>query len=235
MRGTRVRAVSVLASLFLLLGQAQAQEAAATLPDGMERMAQEVLGDPEIGARYRICPADLYDGARGWIASLFGGPRTPWVPDMCADRIGQCRSQCRDGDGAACFDLALMMQRQEDDGLLEGQASERLFSEACNGGDPSGCTNRAAALGNEDTGDAFTQASAQDTESCAYRSFDLACAQDDPWGCTMLGMFRFAGTGTPVDPVGAEAALARACFGSDGTGEPCDAARSIRAHFLDNR
>ena len=53
-------------------------------------------------------------------------------------------------------------------------------------------------------------------ESCAIRTYGLACDHNDPWACTMIGFHLTRGIGVDKDHDRVRKTLAKSCrFGED--------------------
>jgi hypothetical protein len=120
--------------------------------------------------------------------------------ERCATETAQCLARCRAGDAADCYATAIIFQKARD-----GRVTEALFLRACALGLVSGCTNRAAAMD-----------LASDGNQCTIRTYEKACALNDPWACTMFGFHLIRATGADRDQDRARRALAKSCrFGED--------------------
>lgn len=121
--------------------------------------------------------------------------------EACAENADICLEKCKDNDGAACYSLAVSIQRKKG---LEQTISEFLFLRACRLGYVSGCTNRAARILNDYPNDAKSL-------KCAADTFEKSCEKDDPWGCTMFGTVLFQGISRPKDEEKALQVLSKSC------------------------
>lgn len=197
--------------LAILLPTAVAQDARAALDDLLK---SDGATPPAWRESLTLCPADhMPDAVADGVLD----------PENCLKNHSDCSQRCSTGDGVACLSLALVVQ--EYGGQDAEDLYESLFFQACKGGAPSGCTNRAAAM------------LAQDFD-CAVRTFEKTCGLEDPWGCTMLGSFLALGKGMPVDLPRARRVLQGSCkYGEsdpacsaaiqilqsvDGAGDPAD-------------
>ena len=137
------------------------------------------------------CPADVMPAR---------GNEPNFSVERCATSPGRCLDRCRAGDASDCYATALVFQR-----IKDGRASEALFLRACALGYVSGCTNRAAGMDKNGKGN-----------SCAIRTYELACDRNDPWACTMIGFHLIRAAGVNRDYDRARKALAKSCrFGED--------------------
>ena len=135
-----------------------------------------------------------------------------YLGDRCMVNAQQCLDLCESADANACYALALAVQSVD-----EGPLSEALFLRSCSLGAVSGCTNRAAAI-------------IKDDPECSIRTFELACALQDPWGCTMLGSFLSLGFGMDRDTDRALEVLRGSCRLGE-VDEACRYAKSIIARI----
>jgi hypothetical protein len=136
------------------------------------------------------CPADLMPAQEG---------SHQFSIESCSADVEQCLERCRAGDAGHCYSAALVMQK-----VRNSLVSQALFLRACASGFVSGCTNRAAEM---DSGRG---------ESCAIRTYGLACDRNDPWACTMIGFHLARGIGVDKDHDRARKMLAKSCrFGDD--------------------
>lgn len=111
----------------------------------------------------------------------------------CARAMPSCLLQCESGQGNSCYALAL--HAEEKKLMLVAQA---LFQRACLLGIVSGCTNSASYR-------------AEKQLSCAIKTYDMACARNDPWGCTMFGTHLSHGDGVARNPELARRVLEKSC------------------------
>ena len=126
--------------------------------------------------------------------------------ESCAENADICLDKCRDNDGAACYSLAVSLQRKKG---LEQNISEFLFLRACRLGYISGCTNRAARILNDQPKD-------EKSLKCAVDTFEKSCEKGDPWGCTMFGNMLYLGITRPKDNEKALQVLSKSCkYGED--------------------
>ena len=146
------------------------------------------------------CPADLMPTQE--ISQQFS-------IEGCSADIARCLERCRAGDAGNCYSAALVLQK-----VTNGPVTAALFQRACASGFVSGCTNQAAGM---DSGGG---------ESCAIRTYGLACDRNDPWACTMIGFHLTRGIGVDKDHERARKALAKSCrFGDDD--DACRSAKSL--------
>ncbi len=184
----------------LLLALAVAPFASTVANDDLPGTAKALHEDPpDWLPSLETCPADVLPER---IAAFEN------FADRCTGAPGACATQCAEADAAACYSLALAVQE-----VADGPASEKLFLRACELGVVSGCTNRAAGMIDEDF-------------ECSLATFEFTCEQDDPWGCTMLGLFLATGRGVARDVERARAVLAKSCPHGEGD-EACSYAKQI--------
>lgn len=114
-----------------------------------------------------------------------------------------CLTKCQNEDGTACYGLALILQKKNE------ELADRLFLRACKFGDASGCTNNAAGrLKNAEKN--------SEQLDCIADSFEMSCEKNDPWGCTMFASLLIRGEGVEVDLQKALKALSKSCkYGLD--------------------
>lgn len=186
----------------------------ATLPAALAQDAGAVIDDllnadgatpPAWREDLTLCPADHMPEARRDALT---------APPDCLEHHAVCAQRCNSGDGEACLNLGHVIQEAGQDNTED--LYEYLFFKACKAGEPSGCTNRAAAMIDQDF-------------DCAVRTFEKTCQLEDPWGCTMLGSFLALGKGMPVDLPRARRVLGGSC--KYGESDPaCSAALRILEH-----
>jgi hypothetical protein len=162
-----------------------------------------------------------------WLFSVYACPseimpekglRPLYLSDGCSgDPIG-CIAKCRSDDPSACYSLALLIQEQTEGG---DESSEALFLRSCKLGIVSGCTNRAANIFDVKKDDPAG-------EKCAVDTFEKACLQDDPWGCTMYGFALSEGIGRDRNISEGLIALSKACLLSSDAEQPaCKRAKEV--------
>lgn len=151
---------------------------------GARSVAATINRDRRLSHMLRQCPADMF-GKRRRAASVTRASAT--AKASCEDSPGACFRACiQAADGEACLRLAHTFQSHDE--VVRPIYAQTLFTLACASGEGSGCTNRGAGIRNRDyPGDLFKQKPERVQESCQYRSFRIACEQDDAWGCAMLG------------------------------------------------
>ena len=201
-------ALPALAACTLLSAVAAVPQPARAGFDAAEArsVAAAISKDRRLSHMLRQCPADVF-GKRQATARL---PRAI-SKASCEDSPGACFRACVQGaDGEACFRLALTFQSHDE--VVRPLHAETLFALACANGEGSGCTNRGAGIRNGDyAGDPFKRKPEAVQESCQYRSFKIACEQDDAWGCAMLGQSYQYGEGTRGNAALARAAYEKSC------------------------
>jgi TPR repeat protein len=137
---------------------------------------------------------------------VFGKQRPFWGDwakdtevEACEADPAYCHSACTQAlSGEACFSLGRAMQDNEPE--TKGRHYEALFTQACALGHAGGCTNRGGGIRNggyED--DPFRAVDDAERESCLFRTFEVACGEEDAWGCAMLGQAYHRGEGVPAD------------------------------------
>lgn len=136
------------------------------------------------------CPADVVPDEEAHLDTFVG---------VCQD-VAPCLERCEARDPTACYAAALRVQEVG----LEPRLENALFLRACQLGISSGCTNRAAAI-------LAQEPDRPGGETCAARTFEVACARLDPWGCTMFGAMLRTGRGVPKDLDRALQVLAGGC------------------------
>lgn len=152
------------------------------------------------------CPAD--------VAAATAVAVDRWA-GTCDVDLASCLRRCEAREPTACYAAALHVQAGKRDVPLE----DALFLRACALGIASACTNRAAAI-------QVREPDRPGGAACATRTFELACAQRDPWGCTMFGFNLAHGTGVETDRARALAVLPGACVDSEAD-PACQAARGL--------
>lgn len=155
-------------------------------------VARAVLAQTEWVREATLCPAGLMAAkeARDHLA------RNECQPG----RLASCLGKCTQGSPGACYWLAYALQQK----VATPDASETLYQRSCKLGVMSGCTNRAAGM---------FQAAPDDerVKACAARTFEAACAFDDPWACTMNAFHLSRGIGTRQDTARALKSLEKSC------------------------
>lgn len=185
-----LHSVCAVTALFLLALPAQARDPASAEVDAV---GKSVLKKTAWVNEANTCPVQVMQ-ARPAAAtkedeSCYGTPSAA------------CMARCESGVADACYWLGQGMEQAHALALVY----QTLYQCACKLGNASACTNRGADI-LPDTGK--TDAKATD---CALHTFEKTCAQDDPWGCTMLGMHLVKGMGTAPDPQRALEVMRGAC------------------------
>jgi TPR repeat protein len=185
--------------------------AAAEARDGFDAAEARAISaainkDRRLSHMLRQCPADVFGKRR----AAAGHPRAG-SEAACDASLGECFRACvRGADGEACFRLAQTFQSHDE--VVRPTYAQTLFTLACASGEGAGCTNRGAGIRNGDhAGDPFERKPERVQESCQYRSFKIACEQDDAWGCAMLGQSYEYGEGTRGNAALARTAYAKSC------------------------
>lgn len=198
--------------LALLAGaEAFAQEIASPFNSDEARAAAAALDrDQTIVARYQACPADAFRKEAS-LGALLLGESADIDAAYCAKHPSECVSSCTTKrSGEHCYRLALAFQ--ENEATIEPRYAQMLFQMACALGKASGCTNRAAHLRNAASeGDPLTSLDTNAQEKCEFRSFKIACEEDDPWGCAMLGQAFKNGEGARKSLGSAQRSYKKAC------------------------
>ena len=179
----------------------------AGVPDSNGVIAKMAGTWPDWLPRAEQCPAEAMPANAGAPAFSIEG---------CTAAVEQCFDRCRAGNAGDCYSAALVLQRT----IKTGPLSDALFLRACKLGAASGCTNVAASM--EDSGDF----------ACPNRTYELACGQDDPWACTMMGFHLIRGIGVPKDNYRALRFLAKSCRFGD-TDEACVQAKAFLKEIKD--
>ena len=129
--------------------------------------------------------AEARSGA-GCIANSIGTLHlTPTIPSCAGDAELVCRAKCLFGDSSSCLGLAYELDKDPK------QAEEALqcYRKACVGGAANACTNFAASIW------AGHPTAAELT--CARRTFEKACAANEPFACGMVGRVLLEATNPP--------------------------------------
>ena len=149
------------------------------------------------------CPADLMPAHEN--------SALDFSLERCSAAPEQCLAACRTGTAGDCYAMAIVFQkaRRENDVI-----AQTIFQRACMLGVVSGCTNRAAAKDMEQN------------NTCAVRTYGLACDLNDPWACTMVGFHLIRGIGIEKNPARARQALAKSCRFGDGD-DACRASKAL--------
>jgi hypothetical protein len=137
--------------------------------------------------------------------------------------LAGCFARCMAGQGASCYWLGQDLQAAKADDA----AAEVLFQRSCKLGVASGCTNRAAG--------SLVSGSADPTvKSCLIRTFERACALEDPWGCTMFAFELTKNSDSDQDRARALMALEKSCrYGIDDPA--CSGSRQLKEQLGRNR
>jgi TPR repeat protein len=106
----------------------------------------------------------------------------------------------------------LALALQENESVVAPRYAQLLFAMACALGKASGCTNRAAHMRNAaEEGDPLERLSAKAKDRCQFRSFEIACDKNDPWGCAMLGQAHRNGEGVKKSVALARRSYRKSC------------------------
>ena len=194
-------------------------DAAARSPWRQE-MIWRLRVDDRLTNLHAVCPADVA-GARAARKTAVAAAASP----DCERNPIACHERCVARDGEACLSLAQTVEAERP--RLPPKYWKALYTAACELGQPSGCTNRAAALRNLDDADPLDKV-AEPAATCEFRSFQYACAGNDAWGCTMSGQALLNGEGVAANPGEAHAMFAKACA-IDPDFEACEFAKKFEA------
>lgn len=213
----RGRALILALSSLLLPALAAAGEAPSPW---RQEMIWRLRVDDRLTRLLAVCPADIA-GSRAtrktYVAAT--GERD------CAQDPVACHQRCAARDGEACLSLAQTLEAERP--RLPANSWKSLYTAACELGEASGCTNRAASLRNLDDPDPLDHA-AEPAANCEFRSFRYACDNNDAWGCTMLGQAFWNGEGVAADQRQARAMFAKSCAITPDF-EACEFGRNIEA------
>jgi hypothetical protein len=182
--------------------------------------------NPQLRDVFAACPADKFRRAVADPALRLTVATTS--TERCTADPAGCYHQCISGSGSACFHLARSFQEHE--GAVPPRYTQMLFSMSCGFGYGAGCTNRASSIRNYlREGDPFRGAGESVKGACQFRSFRIACRQDDAWGCAMLGQSYQYGEGVTRSARLARSAFRKSCrlapnfeacdFSKEGIGE----------------
>jgi hypothetical protein len=204
--------IAVLLALLLALpGIAQAQEADVET----RAVERQVLQKASWLAEARACPASAMPKPE----ILLGVAKNKCT----SGKRALCLKKCSAGNASACYWLANELQDNKGSPL----AVDALFQRSCKLGIMSGCTNRGARILNHGRNDPAA-------EKCAAQTFSIACASDDPWGCSMYGLLLSRGTGVPKNDDLALEVLGKSCkYGADDPA--CSGAMGLKATILKAR
>ena len=137
----------------------------------------------------------------------------------CARNPESCLNHCDAGEGDSCYSLARLIQ---DNDTVQNDVADILYRHACRLGIVSGCTNSASNL--------FERHDDAAAVTCAARTFEVGCAREDPWACTMNGLALAEGIGRAKNVPEALRSLDRACEVSiQKNGEACTKAKELKA------
>jgi hypothetical protein len=158
----------------------------------VETVARTIAGHEDWVKDSKICPSKLI-GVTEAIDHL--------TRNECktGDLLG-CLRKCTSGEAGACYWLAYELQQKS----VSQSTYEVLFQRACKLGVMSGCTNRAAGILNDASG-------SKEARTCAAKTFEMVCARDDPWACTMNALHLSRGIGVPQDTKRALKSLEKSC------------------------
>lgn len=118
--------------------------------------------------------------------------------DVCSG-AEQCLRQCSAGEGDACAQLGDMFAGGTHGAPRDLERARSLWTLACDGGDAKGCAATASEL------------AAHHEYSGALLFASKACVAGEPRGCTELGAYAFAGTGTRRSTARAQVLWQQAC------------------------
>jgi hypothetical protein len=194
MRHRATRALVIVGCAAFLQGASIAQGQSSTAEDltPQARAALTQLRDhPTWLFPAEECPADVMPRSEVTLRYPKG---------RCKPHLQSCLDDCASHDANACYALALAAQELKTDNAI----AEALFLRACRLGMVSGCTNRAAGM-------VVLEPDNPRSTPCAVRTYEMTCASDDAWGCTMYGYHLMAGKGVPQDLDQAARVLPKGC------------------------
>ena len=177
-------------------------------PETLGTVLARIDASAEIGAHYRACPDDIY-------ASKVQGLPNPreeiGLDAVCAADPDGCLNACLfERDAERCFMLGYLLHVAKN--APDARYAEMLYAQACATGSAVGCTNRGAGIRNGDyANDPFGNADPKETDACLTRTFDRMCAEDDAWGCFMVGQSYEHGEGVPKDDAQSKRFYRMAC------------------------
>ncbi|MEF3367041.1 sel1 repeat family protein [Methylocystis sp. 9N] len=220
------------AALLLSAGSALAEEKRESFNAANARTATAAMDrDEALLAASRLCPADAFGKSVARRARPPSGESAGSAD--CATHPEKCYRACVAGGPEHCFRLALAFQENED--VVAPRYAQRMFSMACALGEAAGCTNRAAHMRNgADEGDPLKALSQPEKDRCQFRSFKIACAKNDNWGCAMLGQAYSEGEGVRKNVKRARRYYLKSCR-LDADFDACAFARRARKQRLEAR
>jgi hypothetical protein len=182
------------------------------VPATAQEIAVTVKSHSEWIADAQRCPADF-----------MGHEDVSPLPEsrFCnSSDLTECLERCVAGQGPSCYWLGQDLQAAKADNA----AVDVLYHRSCKLGVASGCTNYAAGLVVNKKGN-------PEKQSCALKTFEHACALDDPWGCTMFAFELTQGSDTEQSRTRALAALEKSC--RYGTKDPaCDNGKHLQEQLM---
>lgn len=201
---------ALIAVALSMFGPALAQT--GTVPGLSAEAAKAVTSrmdeNPQLRDVFGACPGDKY--RRAVADSAVRLTVAPTRTERCTANPAGCYDRCMSGSGSACFRLARTFQENEK--AVPPRYTQMLFSMSCGFGYGAGCTNRASSIRNSlREGDPFRGASESVKNACQFRSFRIACRQDDAWGCAMLGQSYQYGEGVTRSGPQARSAFRKSC------------------------
>ena len=162
----------------------------------------------ELAGHHRACPDDIY---RSKALTLTDPREEIGLEAECGADPAGCLNAClyeRDAD--RCFTLGYLLHVAKN--APDPRYAEMLYAQACASGSAVGCTNRGAGIRNGDyEGDPFGKADPKETDACLTRTFTHMCAEDDAWGCFMVGQSYEYGEGVAADEAESKRFYRMAC------------------------
>ena len=104
----------------------------------------------------------------------------------CASGGWICRIECRAGDAASCLGLAYAADANPE----SKQDAPGLYRSACLLGAANACTNYAASI--------WAAGASGGELACVRRTFEKACAVEEPFACGMVGRVMLESTTPPA-------------------------------------
>ncbi len=195
--------------VFLALPAKAQEENASGNPAAVSEVLPLIRGNADLQRNYQACPADVFRKETSLFSMFWtdGGMSA----QACGADVKQCYESCALGkSGESCFRLALILETGSE--AAANTDWDPLFNYSCALGRPSGCTNRAAGIRNGGYQHDLSEKWSEESRSlCLRRSFQIACKNDDAWGCAMYGQSLQLGEGGGADPSAAAAAFEKSC------------------------
>ncbi len=189
----------------------------------------KVMGDERFSKYFNTCPAQHFGTEKSTSVSVVKNVLGEGDVDMEMCLVGSelCLAMCVEGDGEACLSLAYALEEVKDQ--IGGISDRMAYGRACAAGSASGCTNRGGGIVNAPMkDDPMSNLPDAQKHACTFGLFDIACSNDDGWGCVMLGDAHAEGQGTVVDYAKAREYFDKACAGADEDDDACNFAASLK-------